>query len=211
MVHGAMTDFRQNAMFRPGRDWQMNACVGNNGGPYDLYDYAHGFFEAARVIIKRANDRDAAVDTLVYPACFNFRHGIELYVKYGIKAVAELTGNGARYRTNHSILDNWKAFRDTANRELGFKPEDVRLVDEIVACFSDVDPNGQIFRYPESIKGERHLEDWHTINLTYVGIALDRIVAIFTEWRFQIQGALAYNAQDESDDGLQDFEPVMWE
>ena len=31
-----------------------------------------------------------AVDTLVYPACYNFRHSIELFVKYLVDACAIL-------------------------------------------------------------------------------------------------------------------------
>ena len=35
--------FKQNDLFRPDFDRiDFNACVGDNGGPYDLYDYAHG-------------------------------------------------------------------------------------------------------------------------------------------------------------------------
>ncbi len=35
--------FKQNDLFRPDfTRLDSNACVGDNGGPYDLYDYAHG-------------------------------------------------------------------------------------------------------------------------------------------------------------------------
>ena len=44
---------KANTVFKgsQGADWQLNACVGDNGGPYDLYDYAQGYFEATRVLI----------------------------------------------------------------------------------------------------------------------------------------------------------------
>jgi len=38
--------FKQNDVFKHVDNDQLNACVGNNGGPYDLYDYAKGYFEA---------------------------------------------------------------------------------------------------------------------------------------------------------------------
>ena len=35
--------FKQNDLFRSDRErYDYNACVGDNGGPYDLYDYADG-------------------------------------------------------------------------------------------------------------------------------------------------------------------------
>ena len=39
--------FKENALFRGLQNHlsRFNACVGNNGGPYDLYDYAEGYFE----------------------------------------------------------------------------------------------------------------------------------------------------------------------
>ena len=76
--------FRFNALFRPGGDGSLNACVGDNGGRYDLFDYAHGYFAATRKILEAAKvvEVGLAVDTLVYPACYNFRHSLELFIKY---------------------------------------------------------------------------------------------------------------------------------
>jgi len=39
--------FKQNDLFRGLQNdlSRLNACVGNNGGPYDLYDYSWGYFE----------------------------------------------------------------------------------------------------------------------------------------------------------------------
>lgn len=39
MVRHPEYDPSANALFRNGPDVHMNACVGDNGGPYDLEDY----------------------------------------------------------------------------------------------------------------------------------------------------------------------------
>src|SRR5688572_30124182 len=81
--------FKENELFRGELAWSdKNACVGNNGGPYDLYDYADGYFDATRGLLEIAlaapdsNRPWVTIDILVYPICLNFRHAIELYLKY---------------------------------------------------------------------------------------------------------------------------------
>ncbi|MDN3592491.1 hypothetical protein [Methylobacterium adhaesivum] len=183
--------FRENALFRAGRNQHMNACVGDNGGPYDLYDYSHGFLEAAKVIIDRSAKFDAVVDTLVYPACFNFRHGIELFAKYAIATINKITNENLTYRQNHSILDNWLILEEKITpyaRRLN--ADDMIFIRKLIECFHEVDPNGQIFRYPENIKGQQHLKEWSIINLEIVGGALAQITRIFKELHFELEGAL---------------------
>ncbi len=83
-------NFAPNMLFRSGPDFQLNACVGTNGGPYDLRAYGQGFFEGGKAIIQAARNRAAPVDILVYPAAFSFRHGIELYLKHLLENVRSL-------------------------------------------------------------------------------------------------------------------------
>jgi hypothetical protein len=79
--------FKQNDVFRGVSKWpDKNACVGNNGGPYDLYDYADAYFDATRGLLELAlsapdiNRPWITIDLLVYPICRNFRHAVELYL-----------------------------------------------------------------------------------------------------------------------------------
>jgi len=57
--------FKQNDLFRPDFDRiDFNACVGDNGGPYDLYDYAYGYFDATRLLLKSVG-RTGSVNELL--------------------------------------------------------------------------------------------------------------------------------------------------
>ena len=48
-----MRTFKENALFRGlTAHGRYNACVGNNGDPYDLYDYAQGYFEATGILVR---------------------------------------------------------------------------------------------------------------------------------------------------------------
>ena len=52
-----------------------------------------------------------------------------------------------------------------ATAKLQASEAELRALDEVVACMEEVDPGGDIFRYPESIKGQQNLKDWSLINL----------------------------------------------
>src|SRR3954469_3883378 len=74
--------FRSNPLFREDFDSNLNAAVGDNGGPYDFGAYAQGFFEGGFAVIAAARSGKGTVDLLIYPAVFSFRDGIELYIKH---------------------------------------------------------------------------------------------------------------------------------
>ncbi len=165
--------FKENVLFRGYREYsRYKACVGNNGGPYDLFDYAHGYFEATRVLLEGAmapakQDKPRIIiDTLVYPICLNFRHAIELYIKYLITDLAKATKSRKSFKVEHSLADNWKTAENLIKLS-GLKATDseIELMDTVVKCIMEVDSNGNTFRYPESIKGEHHLKEWSLINL----------------------------------------------
>lgn len=184
--------FKENDLFKSTNNWPLNACVGDNGGPYGLHDYAQGYLECSRLIIESAKSPSAIVDTLVYPACYNFRHGIELYVKYGIETISAINDDNRKYQFNHSLTKNWHDFRLAAEPVIEMSSKDLTIVEQIIVCFDEVGPNGQIFRYPESIKGIQHLKEWSIINLGRVGGALGMVTGIFKDWHFKMSGALEY-------------------
>ena len=99
--------FTENALFRGLQDKnaRFNATVGNNGGPYDLYDYAYGYFEATRLLLAEAQKPGAIIDILVYPVCLNFRHAVELYIKYLITDLAKVMKSKEAFEAKHVLKD----------------------------------------------------------------------------------------------------------
>lgn len=187
--------FRFNALFRPGGDGSLNACVGDNGGRYDLFDYAHGYFAATRKILEAAKvvEGGLAVDTLVYPACYNFRHSLELFIKYLVTSYARLLKDDSiQFETRHGLKGNWDKVQAAAMRYrwAPFKVDEIGLVEATIADFHEVDPNGVIFRYPDSIKGEQHLKDWALINLGVIEEHATRLFEMFEDWHYRIDERL---------------------
>lgn len=182
--------FKQNDLFRPDFDRiDYNACVGDNGGPYDLYDYARGYFDATQVLLKSVGKTGSVNDLLVYPICLNFRHAVELFIKYLISDLAKLARAKAKFRTSHSLGGNWStAMHLIKTTKLDVNPGDTELITKIVTDIMEVDPNGNIFRYPESIKGDQHLKDWAIVNLAVVNDVFSRLFKVVEDWHFKIEG-----------------------
>jgi hypothetical protein len=191
------TKIRQNDLFRGALNSRLNACVGDNGGRYDMSHYAHGYFAATRKILEAANvfEVGVAVDTLVYPACNCFRHSIELFIKYLIDSYARLLDEkDMRYETNHGLHENWLRALSAAERYdwSPFAEEQINLIQKTIIEFNEIDPRGVIFRYPDSIKGEQHLKDWTLINLGVVLQRADQVFEIFEDWGYRIDARMSY-------------------
>ncbi len=184
--------FKHNDLFRPDFDRiDFNACVGDNGGPYDLYDYAHGYFDATRLLLKSVGKSGLVNDLLVYPICLNFRHAIELFIKYLITDLAKLTGSSAKFHKSHSLDANWSTAMNLIRRtKLDVDADEIALMTRVVSDIMEVDPNGMIFRYPESIKGDQHLKDWAIVNLAVVGDMFAVLSKFVEDWHFKIEGRI---------------------
>jgi hypothetical protein len=184
-----MTTFKENALFRGLRaHHQYNACVGNNGGPYDLYDYAQGYFEATGILLLQAMKPGMLIDILVYPICLSFRHAVELYIKYLISDLAKVSGAKENFRKNHSLEDNWKiALKMIRNSALRTTMKQRAKMQEIVESIAEVDQTGEVFRYPESIKEDQHLKNWSVINLVVLLAEYEAAYEIAKTWHHMLE------------------------
>jgi uncharacterized protein YciU (UPF0263 family) len=180
--------YRSNPLFRPTEDIHLNACVGDNGGPYDFAAYGRGFFDGGFASIQAGRDWKAPVDVLVYPAAFSFRHGIELYIKHFLVELRKLGASKCDYKKNHKLQDNWKSLLKAASESEyeEFQPDQIATASKLIEHFCDIDPSGQIFRYPEDIKGNRHLTDIAIINLAVLEQGMQTLFRIFEDWEERI-------------------------
>jgi hypothetical protein len=133
-------DFKTNELFKPAADSHFDACVGDNGGPYDLASYADGFFDGGHAIIKDVKAGNFKVDVLVYPAAFSYRHGIELYLKHLFQLLAEWNHTSPNYPKHHTV----RAFWEHVSAELQ-KVKQLKNVDKISRA-------EDLIRWPKSAK-----------------------------------------------------------
>ena len=179
----------ENPLFTNGENYSMNACVGDNGGPYGLFEYGRGFFKAGHSIVKSAEVRDAPVDLAVYPAAFTYRHGIELFLKHIVVGLNIVLETGETFKKNHRMIDLWDevvALSEKLQRRL-IEQEAVKRAGVLIGYFDAFDPTGQVFRYPEDIRGNRHLADHKIINVEVLRYHMMELQDILERWVYQIE------------------------
>jgi len=160
-----------NRTFRRGSPTWANACGGNNGSP-DYWEYSKGFSSSANLLIDaviRDEARTLSVDELIYPACFNMRHSVELRLKAAISHLQSIANTKGEkiffdYTGSHDISLIWEFLK--TNSELideRYITINARINSTIVDI-ADVDATGQTFRYPVNTESQKHLTEISLIN-----------------------------------------------
>src|SRR2546423_1882738 len=124
--------YKHNSLFGPGSDWELNACVGKNGGPADFQRLAWGYFDAGNRLVKSLKKDSTGIDGVIYPVVNIFRQGIELYIKHLCRDLPFLCGKQADIKLTHKMLDNWRiarAFLDELAGDSKVYRKDVRWVE----------------------------------------------------------------------------------
>lgn len=191
-------NFTPNDLFKGGESTELNACVGSNGGPYDLVDYGKGFFDGAQEIIKAVRNGAFYVDVLVYPVCFSFRHGIELYLKALVKSTIEFNKSNITYGKNHSIDEYWNIIIAEFNKfdDRIIDKSEIPIATAIINDFVQIDPTGQVFRYPEDIAGNAHLDGLGLINLDVLSEGMTVLHELLENWYYRVEDILEYRRED---------------
>jgi hypothetical protein len=178
-------NYSQNDLFR-GEDshFQLNACVGTNGGPWRLFDYAYGYFHAAELIAEALQVSSARVDVTIYPLGYAYRHAIELSLKSLTEKLPRIWLGTINLRPSHKLIDNWHAIKPYLQRDKGFDDDNtlIPLIERILTDFLEVDPYGEAFRYPNSKDGTMYLQKYSVINVVVLYHAMKTVREVFDWW-----------------------------
>jgi hypothetical protein len=108
---------------------------------------------AGEILVERAADSVDRFD-LIYPIIFNYRHGLEVAIKWVLDHYGRYASIG-RYEKNHKLLDLWKPCRLVIEQVGGPGDNDaLNAVEEIVTEFDSIDPGALSFRYSTTKKGQ---------------------------------------------------------
>lgn len=193
-------NYPHNALFRPGPNESLNACVGDNGGPYDFASYGEGFFRAGFQIVEAIKRGEWTLDILVYPAVFNFRHGIELYIKHLTILANRLLNAGVTMQQGHGILQNWAQLTILLSQigDRHFDRLGISIVQDLLGDIVAIDSTGQVFRYPEDNRGRRHLEQISIINVEVLADGMKILSQLFESWASGLNALLEANQLNTS-------------
>jgi hypothetical protein len=183
--------YKQNDLFRPDPNSELNACVGTNGGPYSFEQYAVGYFMAGRQVAAAAMADQMEIDVFVYPLVFLYRHAIELALKHLVTVLPSLYGAEGKYHATHNLLDNWRVARGHLERHPKLsRAASIPAFEAILRDFVEFDPKGEAFRFPEERAGVPFLQSTNHINLVVFAEAMQFIEAAFHSWRHGVRDAI---------------------
>ena len=113
-----------------------------------------GYKRAADILVEQSTHDRFDRAALVYPIVFNYRHFIELSLKYIIATYGGTVGIAANWN-DHELDTLWRTFGKVLK---GYGNQDSNetdpIVAEIVAEFAKLDPRSFSFRYPVDRNGK---------------------------------------------------------
>ena len=191
------TNYRVNDLFKPSDDWQLNACVGKNGGPYDFQAYSVGYFNAARVLVDAILVDSIGIDLAIYPIVYCYRHGIELGLKYLANLLPEIWNEVPQsMRATHELTDVWRVVKPYLLRDKAFDESgaNVPYVEDVINDIIQFDPKAEVFRFPSDSRSHQFfLQDSAHINIGVLNSTLEAVRNIFDGWFIAGTAILDFN------------------
>jgi hypothetical protein len=139
--------------FSESPDQQRNASIARHGHER-LVLMMTGYKAAADLMVERAARSGYDRDTLVFPIVFNYRHFIELSLKYLIATYGRTVNVESNWKS-HDLADLWRTFKRVVKAYGNNDPEHTdRVVEHIIAEFAKVDPGSSSYRYPVDRDGK---------------------------------------------------------
>lgn len=199
---------KHNSLFGPGPVGHLNACVGRNGGPASFGRYAQGYFIAGRWIVERAVEDSTGVDLIVYPLVMAYRQGVEAMLKQLAATISFLCADKQKWCKTHDLTDNWGIAKKYLP-EIGVPKGEIDEADSIINDLVEIDPKGEVFRYPLSRDGEQHLDGTSLINVLVFAEGIDKLARFLEsctdwaaqnlEWRADMEREMRGNCGYEAD------------
>jgi hypothetical protein len=133
--------------FSESPDWQRNASIARRRQDR-LVLMMTGYKAAADLMVERAAGSGYGRDTLVFPIVFNYRHFIELSLKYLIATYGRSVNVEPNWKS-HDLAELWRTFKGVLKQYGDNDPDQTnQAVENIIAEFAKVDPQSFAYRYP---------------------------------------------------------------
>lgn len=138
-----------------------------------------GYKKAGDLMIEAAEKDPSERDWLVFPILFNYRHFLELSLKYQLATYGPTVGIEPNWNC-HRLEVLWCAFDNMLKRYGTDDPDDVDpVVREIILEFAKIDPRSYSYRYPVDRKGEPLPVERETLHLPTLADVINAVSGYF--------------------------------
>lgn len=200
MAKPIIREYISNDLFQSGEYWPLNACVGQNGGPYYYDDYSIGYFEAGKRLCESLVENHSRVDVVIYPLVYTFRHAIELGLKHLCIVLPKLINENISIKYTHSLFDNWNMVKPyLVKLPDGYNDQEpIQYFEKVLNDLIQFDPKGETFRFPKARDGQLFLQEASHINVVVFGDIMLEIYKIFDYWFTAVEVIYDYKTEIDS-------------
>ena len=129
-------------------EWKHGARFSNDV----TFRHSHiwdGNMRAGAILIGACEEDSYEGHTLIYPILFNYRHAIELAMKWVIRMYGRYSTAQIDDFEHHNLWKLWHLCKKIIV-EVGSEDKAIPAVEQVIKDFHDLDSSGQAFRYPNS-------------------------------------------------------------
>ncbi|WP_221892865.1 hypothetical protein [Parasphingopyxis marina] len=138
-----------------------------------------GYKKAADLMVAHTTEHAVDLDFLVFPVLFNYRHFIELSLKYQLATHGRFVGVEANWNS-HDLGHLWSSFREMLERYGNPDPDDADpVVEDIVLEFAKIDPASYSYRYPYDRNGHPIPLKYGAMNLKHLSDVMNGVDGYF--------------------------------
>ena len=134
------------------RDWNCGVDFSRDGISRHVFIW-DGYMKAGELLIEACDEHSYERHSLIYPILFNYRHGIELAMKWVIVQYGQYSTVQIDKIGHHNLWELWQICKQIII-EVGSESEDISHVEQVIKDFQDSDISGMAFRYPNNKNGD---------------------------------------------------------
>lgn len=139
-----------------------------------------GYKLAADLMVAASVENQPMRDMVVFPIIFNYRHFLELKLKYHIAIYGPTAYIDPNWKT-HCLRELWEKFLDLLDRYGVEDPDEINpVVDKIILEFAKIDPASYSFRYPVDKKGNPIPVSKSVLSLPNLALVMTKVAAYFS-------------------------------
>jgi hypothetical protein len=142
---------RGDRLLRDSEDWDRGIDFSNDEISRHVHIWS-GYMSAGATLIEACEEDSHERHFLIYPILFNYRHSIELAMKWIIARYGRYSSVEIGEIEHHNLWELWKSCKQIII-EVGSEDESIAVVEQVIKDFHDLDKSALAFRYSRNNKG----------------------------------------------------------
>jgi len=142
-----------------------------------LHRMIRGYRLAGDILVERAEQEPHLRQNLLYPIVLNYRHSLELQMKFLLSAYGHVAGEAQEW-ANHSLEKLWPRCRRIIEHAVSSEENEdpaIIAVESLIDEFAKNDPKSENFRYPTGRDGQQIDIRFGSIDLAALRCAVAKI------------------------------------